>query len=197
MFAPARPLLLPTRDASRRGFLRRTAAFSLSGAAIALLAGKESLAATRDVQLAANPHDVNILNQALALEHEAIAAYQVGAESKLLTPAVLKVAVKFQGDHKQHRDALAKVISSLGGAPVGAMAKYDFPTDKLKKQADVLRFAADLEKGAASAYLAAVPLFDNHDLAKAAASILGAETMHWSVLLAALKENPSPVAFIA
>ena len=51
------------------------------------------------------------------------------------------------------------------------------------------------EKGAASAYLGAVPQFANRDLAKAAASILGDETMHWAVLLGALGENPVPAAF--
>ena len=184
--------------ASRRGFLRRAGGLTLSGAAVALLAGKDSLAAARDVEIAAAAKgDVDILNTALGLEHEAIAAYQVGAESGLLQKPVLGVAVKFQGDHKQHRDELARVVKKLGGKPVEAMAKYDFPVGQLKTQADVLRFAASLEQGAASAYLAAVPLFKTHELAKAAASILGAETMHWAILLNALGENPSPVAFIA
>lgn len=183
---------------SRRGFLRRAGGLTLSGAAIALLAGKDSLAAARDIEIAAAAKgDVDILNSALGLEHEAIAAYQVGAESGLLQKPVLDVAVKFQGDHKQHRDELARVVKKLGGKPVEAMAMYDFPVGQLKTQTDVLRFAASLEQGAASAYLAAVPLFKTHELAKAAASILGAETMHWAILLNALGENPSPVAFIA
>ena len=184
--------------ASRRGFLRRAGGLTLSGAAVAILAGKDSLAAARDIEIAAAAKgDVDILNSALGLEHEAIAAYQVGAESGLLQKPVLDVAVKFQGDHKQHRDELARVVKKLGGKPVEAMAKYDFPVGQLKTQADVLRFAASLEQGAASAYLAAVPLFKTHELAKAAASILGAETMHWAILLNTLGENPSPVAFIA
>ena len=184
--------------ASRRGFLRRASGLTLSGAAIALLAGKDSLAAARDIEIAAMAKgDVDILNTALGLEHEAIAAYQVGAESGLLQKPVLDLAVKFQGDHKQHRDELSRVVKKLGGKPVEAMAKYEFPVGQLKSQADVLRFAASLEQGAASAYLAAVPLFKTHELAKAAASILGAETMHWAILLNALGENPSPVAFIA
>ena len=54
----------------------------------------------------------------------------------------------------------------------------------------MLRFAANYEKGAASAYLGAVPALMNKDLAKAAASILGDEAMHWAVLRNALGENP-------
>ena len=78
-----------------------------------------------------------------------------------------------------------------------AEAKYTFPTDKLKTQADVLRFAASLEKGAVSAYLGAVPVFDNRDLAKAAASILGDEAMHWAILRNAVGEIPVPSAFMS
>ncbi len=43
--------------------------------------------------------DVAILNVALALEHEAIGTYQLGAESGLLQPAVLQTAVLFQSQH--------------------------------------------------------------------------------------------------
>jgi hypothetical protein len=133
----------------------------------------------------------------LGAELEAIAAYQVGAESGLLQKPVLDLAVTFQGHHKEHADILAKTIAKLGGKAVAAKDKYTFPTDKLKTQADVLRFAAGLEKGAVSAYLGAVPVFGNRDLAKAAASILGDEAMHWAILRNALGEAPVPSAFMA
>jgi len=42
-----------------------------------------------------------------------------------------------------------------------------------------------------------VPLFDNRDLSKAAASILGDEAMHWAVLRHVLGEPPVPVAFVS
>jgi len=61
----------------------------------------------------------------------------------------------------------------------------------------VLNFAATLEKGAVSAYLGAVPIFGNRDLAKAAASILGDEAMHWAILRQALGQEPVPLAFMA
>ena len=109
----------------------------------------------------------------------------------------LDLAVTFQGHHKEHADVLAKTIQKLGGKPVAAKSKYDFPVQKLKSQADVLRFAAGLEQGAVSAYLGAVPLFGNRDLSKAAASILGDEAMHWAVLRNALGEAPVPSAFVS
>lgn len=177
----------------RRSFLGRSG-LMLSGAAIALLAGRDALAAKNSD---ATTNDVQILNTALSAELEAIAAYQLGAESGLLQKPALDLAVSFQGHHKEHADVLAKTIAQLGGKPASAKDKYSFPTDKLKSQADVLRFAAQLEKGAVSAYLGAVPLFGNRDLAKAAASILGDEAMHWAVLRHALGDAPVPSAFMS
>ncbi|WP_431275799.1 ferritin-like domain-containing protein [Variovorax ureilyticus] len=142
-------------------------------------------------------NDVRILNTALGAELEAVAAYQVSAESKLLDKPVLDLATTFQGHHKQHADLLAATITKLGGKPVVAKATYDFPTEQLKSQADVLRFAAKLEQGAVSAYLGAVPLFQERDLSKAAASILSGEAMHWAVLRQAVGEAPVPGAFVS
>ena len=179
--------------AARRAFLGKSG-LVLSGSAIALLAGREVLAAKSG---SSKSSDVNILNTALAAELEAVAAYQVGAESGLLEKPVLTIAGQFQGHHKEHADVLAKTVQKLGGKPVAAKRKYSFPLESLKNQADVLRFAARLEQGAVSAYLGAVPLFANRDLSKAAASILGDEAMHWAVLRNALGENPVPSAFVA
>ena len=183
---------MPHPLAARRLFLGQTG-LVLSGAAVALLTGNEVLAAAS----AADPKDVQILNTALGAELEAIAAYQLGAESKLLQKPVLDLALTFQGHHKEHADVLAKTIEKLGGKAGTAKANYNFPVDQLKSQADVLRFAAKLEQGAVSAYLGAVPLFGNRDLAKAAASILGDEAMHWAILRNALGEAPVPSAFMA
>jgi rubrerythrin len=183
----------PTLALARRHFLGRSG-LVLSGPAIALLAGNHTLAAAAG---AADPKDVQILNTALAAELEAIAAYQVGAESKLLGKPVLELALTFQGHHKEHADLLAKTVEKLGGKAVAAKANYDFPVASLKSQADVVRFAAKLEQGAVSAYLGAVPLFANRDLSKAAASILGDEAMHWAVLRQALGEVPVPSAFVS
>ncbi|PIW26073.1 MAG: DUF4439 domain-containing protein [Rhodospirillales bacterium CG15_BIG_FIL_POST_REV_8_21_14_020_66_15] len=177
----------------RRSFLQGAGTLTLSAAAVAVLAGCETAAAGSS----AGEADINILNTALGAELEAIAAYQAGAESGLLQKPVLDLAVQFQGHHKEHADVLAKTVRKLGGAPVDAKARYDFPLHTLKSQNDVLAFAAGLEKGAVSAYLGAVPLFKDRALAKAAASILGDEAMHWAVLRNALGQNPVPGAFVS
>ncbi|MFO1299612.1 MAG: ferritin-like domain-containing protein [Burkholderiaceae bacterium] len=179
--------------AGRRALIGQSARL-LSGAAVALLAGRQALAAGSND---ATAQDVRILNTALGAELEAIAAYQLGADSGLLQKPVRELALAFQGHHKEHADVLAKTVAKLGGKAVTAKAKYPFPTETLKTQADVLRFAAALEKGAVSAYLGAVPVFGNRDLAKAAASILGDEAMHWAILRNAVGEVPVPAAFVS
>ncbi len=180
---------------SRRVFFSKTGGTLLSASAVALLAGCDTIAATADSGSVQD--DVNILNSAIGAELEAIAAYQLGAESGLLSSGVLAVAVKFQGHHKEHADVLASTVVKLGGKAETPKANYNFPVEKLNSEADVLTFAAELEKGAVSAYLGAVPLFTNRDLAKAAASILGDEAMHWAVLRSALGLDPVPVAFMS
>ncbi len=184
------------QDISRRRFLVHSGA-TLSAASVAMLAGKPALAAMYGSNSDSAEADIRILNTALGAELEAIAAYSVGAGSGLLQKPVLDLAVQFQGQHKEHADVLAKTISKLGGTPVEAKSRYEFPTENLKTQADVLGFAAGLERGAVSAYLGAVPLFRNSDLSKAAASILGDEAMHWAVLRQALGQDPVPSAFVS
>jgi rubrerythrin len=188
-------IFIPSFVLARRAFFSRAGAATLSATAIALLAGKESLADSAGDTAA----DVEILKTALGAEQEAIAAYQVGAESGLLKKPALDLAVTFQGQHKAHADLLAATVKKLGGTPGEAKkpADYHFPTDKLKTDVDVLRFAAGLEKGAVSAYLGAIPLFANRDLAKAAGSILGDEAMHWAILRQALGDVPVPDAFVS
>ena len=183
---------MPNPIAARRLFIGQSG-LVLSGAAVALLAGNEALAAKSG---GSNAKDVQILNTALGAELEAIAAYQLGAESKLLEKPVLDLALTFQSHHRAHAAVLIQTVEKLGGKPLTAKANYNFPVDQLKSQADVLQFAAKLEQGAVSAYLGAVPLFGNRDLAKAAASILGDEAMHWAILRQALGEVPVPSAFM-
>ena len=178
----------------RRTFLT-SSGLLLSGAAVALLSGNDALAADQPA-VGTAAADASILNTALGAELEAIAAYQLAGDSGLLDASVKSLALTFQGHHQEHAQLLAKTIAKLGGKPAAVKGKYDFPKDKLKSQADVLRFAASLEQGAVSAYLGAIPQFASRDLAKAAASILGDEAMHWAVLRQALGEAPVPSAFV-
>lgn len=189
---------------ARREFFNTSGTYALGiMAAAALGIGKSNSVLAANTSKRTNgptstSSDIEILNAALSHEYQAIAAYQLGAESGLLQKPVLDVAVKFQDHHKAHAKLLAATVEKLGGSPVTTktIAEYAFPVEQLKSQADVLQFAAGLEKGAASAYLGALPKFQNKELLSAAGSILGDETMHWAILLNALGEDPVPTAFI-
>ncbi len=181
---------------ARRRFLFDSVNVTLSAAAVATLASVPGLARAAARSDDAVATDLRILNTALAAEREAVAAYGVGAASGLLTPPTLKVATAFQEHHKQHGGALEDAIRKLGGTP-GDARNYEFPVSDLKTEADVLTFAAELERGAVSAYAGAIPLFEHRDLSKAAASILADEAMHWAILRQALGLEPVPGAFFA
>jgi rubrerythrin len=178
-------LSTPEIASSRRLFMGRTG--TLSAAAVALLAGKSALA---QGMAGDTSKDVSILNVALGLEHEAINAYQLGAGSGLLQKGVLDVAVRFQADHKAHRDALIATIQKLGGTPVMEKKLDEYAkalkADTLRNQGDVLDLAARLELGAVNAYLGVIPAFGNKDLAKVAGRLAADETMHFTVLTNAL-----------
>ncbi len=184
-------------DRSRRQFLGATSRTTLSVAGLALVSGiggSRVWAAGTDADA---EQDARILNTAIAAEYEAVAAYQLGAESGLLSQPVARTAISFQGHHKAHADALIKAVRSLGGSPVEARPTYDFPVSDLNDERDVLEFAAGLERGAVSAYAGAIPLFDNRQLSAAAASILADEAMHWAVLRSVLGLDPVPGAFFS
>ena len=175
----------------RRRFLQGAGKASLSATAVALLIGCETMANSASKQGAADPQkDVSILNVALGLEHEAINAYQLGAESGLLSQDVLPTAVLFQSHHKEHRDALMATVRKLGGRPVEEKKIGDYAkalnAGSLKNQGDVLMLAARLERGAANAYLGVIPAFADPALAKVSGRLAADETMHWALLASAL-----------
>ncbi len=88
--------------------------------------------------------------------------------------------------HKQHRDDLVAAINKLGGKPVTAKALTDYAKElnaaSLKSQADVLRLALKLEKGATNAYLGVIPSLDQPDLYLFAARTAADESFHAAVL---------------
>ena len=179
---------------NRRGFLAASGTTTLSAAAIGLLAAVPTLARAQAGDMS---RDTQILNVALGLEHEAIAAYELGAKSGLLTKPVLDTAVLFQSHHKGHRDALIATIEKMGGRPVPAKTLDEYAAAlnaaTLKNQADVLILATRLELGATNAYLGVIPSFKNGDLGKVAERLASDETMHWTALTGALG-RPLPTA---
>jgi Ferritin-like domain len=161
----------------------------LSVTAIGMLAGTSTAVCAQTMDTS---KDIGILNVALGLEHEAISAYQLGAQSNLLQKGVLDVAVLFQSHHKAHRDALVATIEKMGGKAVAEKSLNDYAkalgADGLKNQTDVLMLAAKLELGAINAYLGVIPAFKDSKLAQIAGRLAADETMHWTALKGALSQ---------
>ena len=135
--------------------------------------------------------DVDILNIALGLEHEAIYAYGLAGKSGLLSEKAAEVGLLFQGSHEGHRDLLAKIIRQKGGRPVSPAEKYTWG-QPLKDEKDVLLLAFGLEVGAARAYLSVVPKFKDRALSEGAARILSDEVLHATVLRSVLGRDVVP-----
>jgi len=151
----------------------------LGGGGVAGLALGRGLAFSQSQE-----RDLAILTAALYLEHEAIAAYQAGAESGLLSPELTTVAVAFQSDHKYHRDGITGVIRTLGEEPVEAKSKYRF--GRLKTADDILKLALRLEEGAGAAYSTLASSIENKTVLNFAAHVLADEVRHAAVLKNAL-----------
>ena len=170
----------------RRRFLRVAGTGVLSAAAVGILAGNSAMAASKAKGKKSAEHDAAILNVALGLEWEGIGAYQLGAESGLLSQGVLPVAVMFQSHHKAHAEALVNAIHQLGGKAVEPKSSAEYATalnaGALKSEADVLALALKLEKGAANAYLGVIPSFTDPAFAQVSCRLAADEVMHWTVL---------------
>lgn len=187
-------IVVPRLAPSRRQFLLGAGAATLSAGAVALLGGFPVAG------LAANEAgDVGILNVALGLEYEGIAAYQIGAESGLLKKPLLDVALLFQSHHKQHAEALMGAIKQLGGKAIADKSMDEYKKSpklnvaSIKTDKDVLRLAQRLELGATNAYLGVIPSFQSKSLAKVSGRLAADEVMHYTALTQALGEAlPKP-----
>ena len=158
------------REALKHGALAGGACLSncLFGSGVAVVFGQSP------------ERDLTILSAALYLEHEAIAAYEAGAGSGLLSTDVLAVASAFMSDHQYHRDGIAGVIQTLGQTPAAAKQRYRF--GRLRDANDILTLALRLESGAAAAYRTLASSVQNKDVLGFAAHVLVDEVRHATVL---------------
>jgi rubrerythrin len=176
-------------DVDRRRFLT-VAAVGGSSAVLAACGGGSSKETTTP-EGSLDVADVAVLNDALDLEHQAVAAYTAGL--KVLTGPNLKAAREFRDQERQHAASLAAAIKHLGGKPNGP-GTYSFP--RLRTQREFLRFASFLENTAIAAYIDALPRLNNPDTRAAGASILATEAEHLAVLNSALGLRTAPTPFV-
>jgi hypothetical protein len=130
--------------------------------------------------------DASVMQVALALEHEGIAAYRLAGGSGLLKPGTLKLAKVFMGHHEQHRDSLAALIAKAGGKPVQPQSDDQYVKalnlGALKTEGDVVALATKLELGAASAYVGQVAALRDPKLAQLFCNLAADEAVHWTTL---------------
>ncbi|MFL6672804.1 MAG: ferritin-like domain-containing protein [Massilia sp.] len=134
--------------------------------------------------------DVDIMQGALAVEHEGIAAYQLAGASGLLTPGTLKTALIFRGHHQQHRDSLEALITKAGGKPVKPKTDAEYTKalklGTLKSEGDVVALAVRLEQGATNAYAGQIAALQDRKLAHLFGQLAADEAVHWTTLNNAL-----------
>lgn len=164
----------------RRKFLAQAGIASLGMGAASLL----GVSATAAAMVPSS--DVGVIQTALTLEHEGIAAYRIAGKSGLLSPGTLKIARIFMGHHEAHRDSLAKLVTAAGGKPVEPKTDAQYISElnigSLKSERDVVALATTLEHGAASAYIGQIVALKDHKLARLFAAISADEALHWTTL---------------
>ncbi len=158
-----------------------------------------------------NSSDISILNGALFYEHQAIWAYSFAAgklSSTDVGKAVLALALRNQNDHKEHRDTLAAVVTSLGGTPVSAQESYDVSgyiskgEGNIDSDVNIAKLALALEVDAAIAYSGEIAKLKTPALITAGASIGATESAHAAAIRAAFVSlgvgiEVVPAAFIS
>jgi bacterioferritin (cytochrome b1) len=171
--------------ATRRDFLRLTglAVTAAGGLAFAGCGSDDPAAAGAADPKATPARDRAILNGALTLENTAVAAY--GAGLPLLGTDAKRLGRRFLEQEREHARALAAAVRALGGRPnrPKPAAEYRAAFPRLRSEADVLRFATDLENVAISAYVEGIPKLSDPELRQSSAAILANEAEHVSLLL--------------
>ena len=165
----ARSLETPSTTSRRQ--LVKTGALALGAAAAA------TLLTDAGISHAARPgSDLDILNYALTLEHIEDAMYKTLLGSGLLYGKALAYATTFGAQEHTHVVALTATIKQLGGTPVAAQAKYNFPM--LASLGAIVGLLVTVEDLGASAYLGAAPMIQDGKLLSTAVAIHSIEAQH-------------------
>ena len=141
---------------------------------------------------AARRADVKILNAALDLEYELIAAYTAGIP--LLAGAGKTAAQRFLGQDLSHAGELQGLVHEAGGKSNKPQPSYDL--GRPRTGTDVLRLLHSLESAMIAAYLDAIPSLSAGHVRASVASMVANEGQHVSILRAVLGLPPIPSAFV-
>ncbi len=154
-----------------------------------------------DTTMMTTSDDIVWLRTASSLENLAVAAYQLGIDSGLVTTSAVADAAKlFQGHHQEHSQFFQAATKNLGGDPYTeansvVLASLQPTIDALKDEQGVLMLALTLERAAAATYQSGVGNLMDLTLNKALMSVGGVEARHAAVLAGVLAESPVPRSF--
>lgn len=164
---------------SRRRFVARLAlAAGMSAPLVDLLAGRALALPPGEAT------DLAILHAALALEHQAIALYDLGLRGSLFPAGLRAYAVEFRGDHEGHRDTQVAIAEERGGRPPAPLGHYEFGPARAGEP--FIRQALEVERAAQRAYSSLVSQIHTPDYMLSAAFILVDEVRHITVWRRAL-----------
>lgn len=156
-------------------------------------------------QMGRRRSQVEVLNNALFYEHQAIWAYGFAAgklSNSRVGRTVLELALRNQADHQRHRDALTSAVRQLGGQPVRAQANYDLSAyiknneGATDSDENLAKLALALEVDAAIAYTTEVAALQTPALVSAAASIGATESAHATAIRAVFRAFGAPVEIV-
>ena len=172
------------RGMNRRNFLQVSAATMVATALM------NTQLMTRTAFAQSGNSDIDILNYALTLEHLESRAYQDVNNIGLLTGVARDYFIEFGKQEATHVVALTGTITKLGGTPVRAQERYNWPT--FNDAQEVLNYFQTIEELGAAAYLGQAPNIQNKDLLTAAVSIHNVEGQHAAILSDLVGKSPSP-----
>lgn len=186
---------------SRRALLGGAA---VTGSALALQACGDDVG-----PVVPNP-DIPPLNNLLAAEYGAIAAYSAGIPILEMPPtgdplaangpALGVIARAWQTQHREHAAQLAATVTAIGGTPVvESSITFTAPMGFTPSVRNVMVLACNAEKAAAIAYNQAVKTMTAASSRYIAGNIEGAETQHFVILYTLLKQvvAPNPASLIS
>jgi len=191
----------PINPLSRRNLLRGAAV--LSGAKVISACGGGD-----NTPAGPNP-DILQLNALLVAEYGAVATYDAGirilnAPSSgdplaMYSLALSAIATQWQSQHSAHATALVAAIRAIGGTPANQASTPPFtaPPNFTNTVTNVLKLAANAEKGAAITYNNTVATLTSQTNRLLAANIEGDESQHFIVLYALLNGLATPGAALA
>jgi len=176
---------------SRRALLKLAAA-ALSGGAATGLAGCGNQRRARRARYHASPEELRVLNRLLAVELEAIQAYEAGIP--LLQPHFAATARQFLQAEILHAGELQQLIKRGGGRPTTRAARsYRRPPGSREAALELLR---SLERLQVDGYLHAIPTISRDRTRAVLGAILGSDAQHLALLRAQLGEPALAGAFV-